>query len=63
VRLPDGRIIGLQYAGQNGHNYWAIGRTLKDEGKLEQVTLQTIRAWLYANPEEVWRSQFLTGLT
>ena len=55
VRLPDGRIIGLQYAGQNGHNYWAIGRTLKDEGRLEQVTLQTIRAWLYANPEEAQR--------
>ncbi len=55
VRLNDGRIVGLQYAGQNGYPYWAIGRTLKDEGALEEVTLQTIREWLYANPEEAAR--------
>lgn len=55
VRLPDGAIVGLQYAGQNGYPYWAIGRTLKDEGALDEVTLQTIREWLYANPGEAAR--------
>lgn len=52
VQLPDGTVIGLQYAAQNGHGYVAIGRTLKDMGALETVSLQTIRDWLYANPTQ-----------
>ncbi|MBN8544026.1 MAG: MltA domain-containing protein [Alphaproteobacteria bacterium] len=55
VRLPDGRIVGINYAGQNGHNYIAIGRVMKEEGLLEEVTMQTIRDWLYANPRDAQR--------
>lgn len=50
VRLTDGSLIGLQYAGQNGYSYVPIGRVLKDAGELETVSMQTIRAWLLAHP-------------
>ena len=52
VRLPDGRILRVGYAGKNGQPYFAIGRDLVTRGILtpENVSLQTIRAWLEANP-------------
>jgi membrane-bound lytic murein transglycosylase A len=51
VRLPDGEIVGLQYAGKNDQAYVAIGKILKERGELETVTMQTIRDWLRANPD------------
>jgi membrane-bound lytic murein transglycosylase A len=55
VRLPDGKLVGINYAEQNGHNYIAIGRVMKEEGLLEEVSMQTIRDWLYANPRDARR--------
>ncbi|NCC21263.1 MAG: murein transglycosylase [Alphaproteobacteria bacterium] len=54
VLLPDGQTLRLGYAGQNGHPYYAIGRELIKRGELtkENVSLQTIRAWLEANPDQ-----------
>lgn len=54
VRLPDGEILRLGYAATNGRPYTAIGRVLVAEGALEreEVSLQSIRAWLRANPGE-----------
>ena len=54
VRLPDGEILRLGYAATNGRPYTAIGRVLVAEGALarEEVSLQSIRAWLHANPDE-----------
>ena len=54
VVLEDGEVTRVGYAGQNGHPYFAIGRELINRGVLErrQVSLQTIRAWLEANPEQ-----------
>jgi membrane-bound lytic murein transglycosylase A len=53
VRLPDGRMVMVGYADQNGHPYQSIGRRLIDLGELkrEEVNLDRIRAWLAANPE------------
>lgn len=53
VRLPDGSMIGLQYAGQNGYSYVSIGRILRDRGELQTVSLQTIRDWLLSHPDEM----------
>ncbi len=50
VRMDDGSIIGLQYAAQNGHQYVAIGKPMRDSGMLTEVSLQTIRDWLHAHP-------------
>ena len=54
VELVEGGFLRVGYAGQNGHPYFAIGRALVDRGvlTLEEVSLQTIRAWLEAHPEE-----------
>jgi membrane-bound lytic murein transglycosylase A len=54
VRLPDGRIVRVTYDGQNGRPYVPIGRLLIERGELtrEAVSLQTIRAWLVAHPDQ-----------
>lgn len=53
VKFEDGANIRIAYAGENGQPYTAIGRTLIAEGALsrEQVSLQSIRAWLLAHPD------------
>ncbi|WP_431860275.1 murein transglycosylase A [Azospirillum sp.] len=57
IRMTDGSVIGVHYAGQNGRPYYPIGRHLIDEGIAtpEQVTLQLIRSWLKANPGQAKR--------
>jgi membrane-bound lytic murein transglycosylase A len=43
----------IGYAGQNGREYVAIGRLLRERGLVQPpVTMQRIREWLAANPEE-----------
>ena len=56
VRLPDGRVLRVGYAGKNGHSYIPIGRVLVERGvmALEDVSLQSIRAWLAANPDRAF---------
>ena len=53
VRLPDGRTVRVGYADQNGRAYRPIGRDLVEMGELarEEVSLQSIDAWLRAHPE------------
>ena len=53
VRLPDGQVARVGYAGKNGHAYTAIGKTLVDwnELPLEQVSAQSIKAWIRQNPQ------------
>ena len=52
VVFQDGNTARIAYAGENGQAYTAIGRTLIAEGSLtrEEVSLQSIRAWLLAHP-------------
>lgn len=54
VQLDDGRKMRIGYDGQNGHPYYAIGRELIERGALtkDNVSLQTIKAWLQANPDQ-----------
>jgi len=57
LRFPDGRRVKVGYAASNGHPYRSIGALLvrDDAIPLEQVSLQSIRAWLAAHPEEQQR--------
>ena len=52
--MDDGRVQGLGFAGKNGRGYYAIGKTLVDRGIIarEDISMQTIRAWILQNPEE-----------
>lgn len=54
VRLPNGDMVAVGYADQNGHPYTAIGRTLIERAgfKPEEIDLPTIRAWLAQNPAQ-----------
>jgi membrane-bound lytic murein transglycosylase A len=54
LRFPDGREQRVGYAGANGRAYRAIGRLLIDEGHVprEAMSMQAIRDWLRAHPEE-----------
>jgi membrane-bound lytic murein transglycosylase A len=51
---PDGSVMRIGYAGQNGREYVAIGRIMKERGLLGpgQTSMQGIVAWLRANPEQ-----------
>ncbi len=55
VTLNSGKTIFIGYANQNGHKYRAIGRYLVKQKamKLQDVSLQSIRAWLKKNPSRV----------
>ncbi|HTV51200.1 MAG TPA: MltA domain-containing protein [Steroidobacteraceae bacterium] len=55
VQLPDGQIIRLHYADENGHPYHSIGRYLVDRGELtlEQATMPGIRRWAAAHPQRL----------
>jgi membrane-bound lytic murein transglycosylase A len=54
VRLPDGTSRVVTFAGKNGHRYAAVGQELVRRGALakEDVSMQSIKAWLLANPLE-----------
>ncbi len=51
VRLENGALVGLQYAAQNGREFVPIGRLLKESGEVPEPSMQSIRDWLYANPD------------
>jgi len=52
LRLPDGNVMRIGYAGQNGRAYVAIGRLLRDRGILQPpIGMRQIRDWIRANPE------------
>jgi len=52
LRLPDGSVMRIGYANQNGREYTPIGRLLRERGIIPTgVTMQRIVDWLRANPE------------
>ncbi|MBB4570409.1 murein transglycosylase A [Rhizobium leucaenae] len=55
LRYPDGRMGRITYAAKAGHPFSAVGRLLIERGLLDRATIsmQTIRDWLYAHPQEV----------
>ena len=54
LALPDGTVMRIGYAGQNGRDYVGIGKLMRDRGLLGpgQTTMQGIVAWLRGHPEE-----------
>ncbi len=55
IRLPDGEMFKLGYAGKNGREYASLGKALVDakELKADRVSLQSIREWARKNPAKV----------
>ncbi|MBA2919377.1 hypothetical protein GON01_09970 [Sphingomonas sp. MAH-20] len=54
LRFPDGSVMRIGYAGQNGWPYTGIGALMKQRGLLGpgETSMQGIIAWLHAHPEE-----------
>lgn len=54
IELANGEVMRVGYAGDNGRKYVPIGRVLIERGALkpDEVSLQTIREWLRANPKQ-----------
>ncbi|HET9811859.1 MAG TPA: MltA domain-containing protein [Sphingomicrobium sp.] len=54
LRFPDGTIERIGYADQNGRDYVAIGRLLRERGVLPPggASMQSIVAWMRANPDQ-----------
>jgi membrane-bound lytic murein transglycosylase A len=54
IRFPDGSVMRVGYAEQNGREYVAIGRLLRERGILPSggAGMQAIKDWIRANPDE-----------
>lgn len=52
LRFPDGTVMRIGYDNQNGREYVAIGRVLRERGILPEggASMQAIMAWMRANP-------------
>lgn len=55
IELPDGSLVKVGYADQNGHPYVSIGRKLVEMGalKLEEASMQGIKRWATEHPQEL----------
>ena len=53
IRLGDGSVMRVAYAGRNGRPYTSIGRLLVQQGEmdLETMTLAKLMGWLKDHPE------------
>jgi membrane-bound lytic murein transglycosylase A len=52
VRMPDGSVMRIGYAAQNGRDYVAIGRLMRDRNILQPpISMQRIAEWIHANPD------------
>ena len=55
IELPDGNLVKVGYAEQNGHSYISIGKRLVETGelKLEEASMQGIKDWAERYPEKL----------
>lgn len=54
IRMTDGRVVRVGYAGRNGHPYRSVGQEMIRRGthSPDQVSAQSISAWVRANPAQ-----------
>jgi len=55
IELPDGSLVKIGYAEQNGYPYVSIGKKLVETGelKLEEASMQGIKTWAEQHPEKL----------
>lgn len=63
LAMTDGSVQRINFAGKSGHAYTPIGRTLVQRGamELEDVTMDSLRAWLQAASVEDRQSVLVTN--
>ena len=54
LRFGDGRVLTVNYAGQNGHPSVSLGKSLIADGKIpaEKISMPAIQAYFRQHPEE-----------
>jgi membrane-bound lytic murein transglycosylase A len=54
IRLPDGGVVRVAYAGKNGHPFTPVGRIIVERGHipLAEMTLARLTDWLRSNSGE-----------
>ncbi len=54
IRMPDGHVMRVGYAGKNNQPYRSIGQELIRRGELtaSEVSAETIQDWVRRNPAE-----------
>lgn len=54
IRLADGRVLRVAYAGRNGHPYTSIGRLLVERGAIarDAMSLERLLGWLRDHPDD-----------
>jgi len=63
IRMADGRIFEIGYAGNNGHDYKSIGREMVKDGKIskDQLSLNAMLDYFAAHPDQIneycWRNE------
>ena len=57
LRLDDGRVVRVAFAGKTGHPFTPVGRLLVERGVIprEEISMQSIRAWMARHPREARR--------
>jgi len=57
IRLDDGHVMRIGYAGKNGYPYTSAGSVLIREHAIrrEDLTMQSMRTWLAAHPKQARR--------
>ncbi len=52
IKMPDGRVIRVGYAGRNGYAYQSVGQEMVRRGThtAAEVSAQVIRGWVRQNP-------------
>jgi len=55
IELPDGKLVKIGYAEQNGHPYISIGKKLVEMGelKIEEASMQGIKGWAEQHAEKL----------
>lgn len=53
IELRDGSLKRVNYDQKNGHPYNSIGSILRDKILPEEISLQSIKSYLYSNPDEL----------
>lgn len=54
LKMTDGSLRRITYAAKTGHRFVGIGKILIERGEiaLENISMQSIRAWLADNPDQ-----------
>jgi len=55
LKLSDGSVLKIGYAGKNGRPYRSLGKALVQDGRMDadQVSLQSIRSYFDQKPKEL----------